>query len=87
MQQGQDGAFDGGDGHGHLQLPLVACRALGEQRDEVRASGARIRLINDGDVYGAIASAWPDAVFQTASAEKTWSVSSACRASSAPEAS
>ena len=29
--------------------------------DEVRASGARIRLINDGDVYGAIASAWPDA--------------------------
>jgi fructose-1,6-bisphosphatase II len=29
--------------------------------DEVRASGARIRLITDGDVYGAIASAWPDA--------------------------
>lgn len=29
--------------------------------DEVRASGARIRLIRDGDVYGAIASAWPDA--------------------------
>ena len=29
--------------------------------EEVRASGARIRLINDGDVYGAIASAWPDA--------------------------
>ena len=28
---------------------------------EVRASGARIRLIRDGDVYGAIASAWPDA--------------------------
>lgn len=28
---------------------------------EVRASGARIRLLNDGDVYGAIASAWPDA--------------------------
>ena len=28
--------------------------------DEVRASGARIRLIADGDVYGAIASAWPD---------------------------
>jgi fructose-1,6-bisphosphatase II len=29
--------------------------------DEVRTSGARIRLITDGDVYGAIASAWPDA--------------------------
>jgi fructose-1,6-bisphosphatase II len=29
--------------------------------EEVRASGARIRLISDGDVYGAIASAWPDA--------------------------
>lgn len=29
--------------------------------DEVRASGARIRLIRDGDVYGAIATAWPDA--------------------------
>lgn len=28
---------------------------------EVRASGARIRLIADGDVYGGIASAWPDA--------------------------
>jgi fructose-1,6-bisphosphatase II len=29
--------------------------------EQVRASGARIRLITDGDVYGAIASAWPDA--------------------------
>jgi fructose-1,6-bisphosphatase II len=29
--------------------------------DEVRASGARIRMITDGDVYGAIASAWPGA--------------------------
>jgi fructose-1,6-bisphosphatase II len=29
--------------------------------EEVRSSGARIRLINDGDIYGAIASAWPDA--------------------------
>jgi len=29
--------------------------------EEVRASGARIRLIGDGDVYGAIACAWPDA--------------------------
>ena len=29
--------------------------------DEVRASGARIRLITDGDVYGAIATAWPRA--------------------------
>jgi fructose-1,6-bisphosphatase II len=28
---------------------------------EVRASGARIRLITDGDVYGAVATAWPDA--------------------------
>jgi fructose-1,6-bisphosphatase II len=33
----------------------------GELIQEVRASGARIRLIRDGDVYGAIASAWPDA--------------------------
>lgn len=29
--------------------------------DEVRATGARIRLIRDGDVYGAIATSWPDA--------------------------
>ncbi len=29
--------------------------------EEVRASGARIRLITDGDVYGAIATSWPDA--------------------------
>ena len=27
--------------------------------EEVRASGARIRLISDGDVYGAIATAGP----------------------------
>src|SRR5215218_4546576 len=29
--------------------------------DEVRTAGARIRMITDGDVYGAIASAWPGA--------------------------
>ncbi len=29
--------------------------------NEVRAAGARVRLISDGDVYGAIATAWPDA--------------------------
>jgi len=29
--------------------------------DEVRASGARIRLISDGDIFGAMATAWPDA--------------------------
>jgi fructose-1,6-bisphosphatase II len=29
--------------------------------EEVRATGARIRLITDGDVYGAIATAWPRA--------------------------
>ena len=29
--------------------------------EEVRSTGARIRLITDGDVYGAIATAWPDA--------------------------
>jgi fructose-1,6-bisphosphatase II len=28
---------------------------------EVRASGARIKLIGDGDIFGAIATAWPDA--------------------------
>lgn len=28
--------------------------------DEVRGAGARIRLISDGDVAGAIATAWPD---------------------------
>ncbi len=28
---------------------------------EVREAGARVRLISDGDVYGAIAAAWPDA--------------------------
>jgi len=29
--------------------------------EEVRATGARIRLIRDGDVYGSIATAWPEA--------------------------
>ncbi len=29
--------------------------------EEVRASGARIRLIGDGDIFGAIATCWPDA--------------------------
>ncbi len=28
---------------------------------EVRASGARVKLIGDGDIFGAIATAWPDA--------------------------
>jgi fructose-1,6-bisphosphatase II len=28
---------------------------------EIRASGARIRLITDGDVYGSVAACWPDA--------------------------
>jgi len=28
---------------------------------EVRDAGARVRLISDGDIYGAIATAWPDA--------------------------
>ena len=29
--------------------------------EEIRIAGARIRLISDGDIYGAIATAWPDA--------------------------
>ena len=29
--------------------------------EEVRATGARIRLISDGDIFGAIATSWPDA--------------------------
>jgi fructose-1,6-bisphosphatase II len=29
--------------------------------EEVREAGARIKLISDGDVFGAIATAWPDA--------------------------
>ena len=28
---------------------------------EVRASGARVKLITDGDIFGAIATSWPDA--------------------------
>jgi fructose-1,6-bisphosphatase II len=28
---------------------------------EVRASGARVKLITDGDIFGAIATGWPDA--------------------------
>ena len=32
----------------------------GDLIEEVRASGARIRLISDGDVAGAIATAWPE---------------------------
>ena len=28
---------------------------------EVRASGARVKLISDGDIFGAIATGWPDA--------------------------
>jgi fructose-1,6-bisphosphatase II len=33
----------------------------GELIAEVRASGARIRLISDGDIFGAIATSWPEA--------------------------
>ena len=29
--------------------------------EEIRASGCRIRLITDGDVYGSVATCWPDA--------------------------
>jgi fructose-1,6-bisphosphatase II len=29
--------------------------------DEVRSTGARIKLISDGDIFGSIATAWPDA--------------------------
>jgi fructose-1,6-bisphosphatase II len=29
--------------------------------NEVRAAGARIKLLSDGDIFGAIATAWPDA--------------------------
>ena len=29
--------------------------------EEVRSTGARIKLISDGDIFGAIATAWPDA--------------------------
>ncbi len=29
--------------------------------NEVRASGARVKLITDGDIFGAIATGWPDA--------------------------
>jgi len=29
--------------------------------EEVRTAGARIKLISDGDIFGAIATAWPDA--------------------------
>jgi len=29
--------------------------------EEVRAAGARIKLMSDGDIFGAIATAWPDA--------------------------
>ena len=28
---------------------------------EVRATGARVKLITDGDIFGAIATSWPDA--------------------------
>jgi fructose-1,6-bisphosphatase II len=29
--------------------------------EEIRATGARIKLISDGDIYGAIATGWPEA--------------------------
>jgi fructose-1,6-bisphosphatase II len=29
--------------------------------EEVRSTGARIKLISDGDIFGAMAAAWPDA--------------------------
>jgi fructose-1,6-bisphosphatase II len=32
----------------------------GELIEEIRTVGARIRLITDGDIYGAIATAWPN---------------------------
>jgi fructose-1,6-bisphosphatase II len=44
-----------------LTTVILARPRHAELIEEVRASGARIRLISDGDVYGAIATAWPDA--------------------------
>jgi len=29
--------------------------------DEIRSTGARIKLIGDGDIFGALAAAWPEA--------------------------
>ncbi len=44
-----------------LTVVILDRERHGELIDEVRASGARIKLISDGDIFGAIATAWPDA--------------------------
>jgi fructose-1,6-bisphosphatase II len=44
-----------------LTVVILDRERHGDLIGEVRAAGARVRLISDGDVYGAIATAWPDA--------------------------
>jgi fructose-1,6-bisphosphatase II len=64
----------GPEGAGHIDLnaPIKAnlqalAKAKGESVRDLTAvildrdAGARVRLISDGDIYGAIATAWPDA--------------------------
>ena len=44
-----------------LTVVILDRERHGELIAEVRASGARVKLIGDGDIFGAIATAWPDA--------------------------
>ena len=45
-----------------LLVPVTIAVSEGEaDAAEIRASGCRIRLITDGDVYGSVATCWPDA--------------------------
>src|SRR6185312_13141266 len=44
-----------------LTVVILDRERHGDLIGEVRTAGARVRLISDGDVYGAIATAWPDA--------------------------
>jgi len=44
-----------------IRLGIGLCNTTKILIAEVRASGARVKLISDGDIFGAIATAWPDA--------------------------
>ena len=54
-------AKSSGKAIGDLTCVILDRPRHAELIDEVRASGCRIRLITDGDVYGSVATCWPDA--------------------------
>ncbi|MBT5277868.1 class II fructose-bisphosphatase [Ilumatobacter sp.] len=54
-------AKSSGKAIGDLTCVILDRPRHAELIDEVRSSGCRIRLITDGDVYGSVATCWPDA--------------------------